>query len=91
MPGAGADRRERVSTVLTDRNSSRLEIVIPASRACARTRLASPAGSLTVNTVPGSGPPTSRGLVHIAVGLPDRAAQPAGQHAGRLTCTAASA
>ena len=59
------------------------EIVVPLSRACARTRPASAAGSLTVNTTLASGylrPPRRPGLVGIPPGLPRRDPEPARQH-----------
>ena len=59
------------------------EIVVPLSRACARTRPASAAGSLTVNTTlaPGtSARPDALRLVGIPPGLPDRDPEPARQH-----------
>ena len=59
------------------------EIVVPLSRACARTRPASAAGSLTVNTTLASGTsvrPDALGLVGIPPGLPRRDPEPARQH-----------
>ena len=60
----------------------------PDARACSRTAAASRTGSRTVNTVASSGTatrPDSAALGHVTAGLPLRAAQPPGQHAGRLS------